>query len=144
VDPLAATAEHAASDETLASDAPSASASPIEPVASAPAASRAGFLRKEWLTLLLGLLIAYVFATSTLPALLQRSELRDRRAQTEAEIGRLNRDVRVLQDWNAGARTDPQLRERLLESQRLSPDADGYREVPDAGAAQAAQPGAKG
>ena len=103
-------------------------------------------LRTEWLTLLLALLIVYVFATSTLPALLQRSELSQRREQTEQEIGRLNRDVRVLQDWNAGARTDPQLRERLLESQRLSPDAPGYRELPDPAAAPAssAKTGARG
>ena len=115
----------------------------LDPASSEP---RRSGLRAEWLTLLVALLIVYVFATSTLPALLQRGELRERRAGTEQEIERLNRDVRVLQDWNAGARTDPQLRERLLESQRLSPDAPGYRELPDPGAAsaKAAKPGAKG
>jgi hypothetical protein len=130
VEPLAASAEPA----------------PLAP-AEAPAEPRARGWRSEWLTLLLALLTVYVFVSSTVPTLLQRSELRDRRAETESEIGRLNRDVRVLQDWNAGAKTDPQLRERLLETQRLSPDASGYRELPDPAAAPAkpaAKPGAKG
>lgn len=131
---------------TAESAAPQGPLAPEPPVSAHSHEPRRSGLRTEWLTLLLALLIVYVFATSTLPALLERSELRERRLGTEQEIERLNRDVRVLQDWNAGARTDPQLRERLLESQRLSPDAPGYRELPDPGAAsaKAAKPGAKG
>src|SRR6185436_15537446 len=97
----------------------------------APAPARVGTVRREWLTLLLALLIAYVFASATLPALLERHELRERRAQTEAEIRRLQGQVRLLQDWNDGAASDPLLRERLLDGQRLSPEASGYRVLPD-------------
>lgn len=93
-----------------------------------PVAAR---LRSDWLTLLLGLLGVYVLATATLPALLERGELRERRAQAEEEISRLSGEVRLLQDWNEGAASDPLLRERLLEAQRLSPEAPGYRELPD-------------
>jgi hypothetical protein len=101
------------------------------PVPASPPAGRGGVLRREWLTLLLGLLIVYVFASATLPALLERHELRARREQTEAEIQKLQGDVRVLQDWNQGAATDPLLQERLLDGQRLSPEAEGYRVLPD-------------
>lgn len=104
-----------------------ASQAPPAPPAAAPAAR----VRSEWLTLLLGLLCVYVLATATLPALLERSELRDRRADAEADISRLAGEVRLLQDWNEGATSDPLLRERLLEAQRLSPEAPGYRELPD-------------
>jgi hypothetical protein len=128
VDPLAVTAENAAPAQTVA---------PAGPLGPAAGSGSRGRWRSEWLTLLLALLVVYVFATSTLPALLERSTLRDRRAETEQEIQRVGRDVRVLQDWNDGARTDPQLRERLLESQRLSPEAPGYRELPDPGTAPA-------
>jgi len=111
-----------------------------------PAPARGARLPAEWLTLLLGLLAVYVLATATLPALFERSALRDRRADTEAEITRLQGEVRLLQDWNEGAADDPLLRERLLEAQRLSPEAPGYRELPDprapppAKSAKAAQP----
>lgn len=98
------------------------------PAAAPPVAER---LRSDWLTLLLGLLGVYVLATATLPALLERGELRERRAQAEEEISRLSGEVRLLQDWNEGAASDPLLRERLLEAQRLSPEAAGYRELPD-------------
>ena len=43
---------------------------------SAPTSARVGTVRREWLTLLLALLIAYVFASATIPALLERHELR--------------------------------------------------------------------
>lgn len=115
--------------------------------ASEPAPSqgpRARGWRAEWLTLLLALLIVYVFAASTLPALLERHDLRERRAETESEIQQLQGQVRVLQDWNAGASTDPQLKARLLDGQRLSPDAPGYRVLPDPGAKPPAKAGAKG
>ena len=39
--------------------------------------------------------------------------------------------MRLLQDWNDGAASDPLLRERLLDGQRLSPEASGYRVLPD-------------
>ena len=90
-----------------------------------------GALRRDWLTLLLALLFVYVFASATLPALLERHELSGRRDQTEAEIRKLQGDVRLLQDWNEGAATDPLLQERLLDGQRLSPEASGYRVLPD-------------
>ena len=109
--------------------------SAAEPAAPTPAPAsappRTPAWRAEWLTLLLTLMIVFVFASSTLPALLERHELRERRAETESEIGRLTGDVRTLQDWNAGAATDPQLRQRLLDGQLLSPDAPGYRVLPD-------------
>lgn len=92
---------------------------------------RSGPLRRDWLTLLLALLFVYLFASATLPALLERHELRGRRDQTEAEILKLQGDVRMLQDWNQGAATDPLLQERLLDGQRLSPEASGYRVLPD-------------
>lgn len=90
-------------------------------------APRAPRLPAQWPTLLLGLLFVYVLATATLPVLLERSDLRDRRAATEADISRLQGEVRLLQDWNEGAQSDPLLRERLLDAQRLSPEAPGYR-----------------
>lgn len=100
--------------------------------AGAPPAPR---LPAQWLTLLLGLLFVYVLASATLPVLFERSELHDRRAVTEADITRLQAEVRLLQDWNEGAADDPLLRERLLDVQRLSPEAPGYRVLPDPDAA---------
>jgi hypothetical protein len=102
---------------------PSVPAAHVLP-ASPPRAAR---LPAQWPTLLLGLLFVYVLATATLPVLLERSDLRDRRAATEADISRLQGEVRLLQDWNEGAQHDPLLRERLLDAQRLSPEAPGYR-----------------
>ncbi len=104
--------------------------SALPPAAATPAAPSAR-ARGDWLTLLLALLIVYLFASATLPAVLERSELRERRAQTEAEIRGLQGEVRLLQDWNEGAVVDPLLRERLLDGQRLSPEAEGYRVLPD-------------
>jgi hypothetical protein len=108
---------------------------PASPAAPAAPPARGGLLRREWLTLLLGLLLVYVFASATLPALLERRELAERRAATDAEIRKLQTEVRLLQDWNEGAATDPLLRERLLDGQRLSPEASGYRVLPDPSAA---------
>ena len=108
--------------------------SSVAPTQTPAAPPRGGPLRRDWLTLLLALLFVYLFATATLPALLERHELRARRDQTEAEIRKLQGDVRLLQDWNQGAATDPLLQERLLDGQRLSPEASGYRVLPDPGA----------
>ena len=105
---------------------------------SSSAAPPAGAQRRgDWLTLLLALLFVYVFASATLPALLERHELHGRREQTETEIRKLQGDVRLLQDWNEGAATDPLLQERLLDGQRLSPEASGYRVLPDPNASAA-------
>jgi len=90
-----------------------------------------GLLRREGLTLLLMLGLVYVFATATLPALLDRNELRRRRAVTEAEANALAPKVRHLEEWNEAAASDPLTRQRLLESWKLSPDAPGYRVLPD-------------
>jgi len=95
--------------------------------AGGPASPPATRLPAQWPTLLLGLLFVYVLATATLPVLFERSDLRDRAAATEADISRLQGQVRLLQDWNEGAQHDPLLRERLLDAQRLSPEAPGYR-----------------
>ena len=111
----------------------STAGSSVAPAPSPAPPARGGVLRREWLTLLLGLLLVYVFASATLPALLERHELGERRAATEAEIRKLQGDVRLLQDWNEGAATDPLLQERLLDGQRLSPEASGYRVLPDSG-----------
>jgi len=124
---------------------PVASLDPVEPPADTlPEPASPSRLRSEWLTLLLALLIVYVFASATLPAVLERRELRDRRGETEAEIRRLQGEVRLLQDWNEGAAVDPLLRERLLDGQRLSPKAEGYRVLPDPNAPAPAKPPAGG
>ena len=90
-----------------------------------------GLLKREGLTLLLMLGLVYLFATATLPALLERHELARRREATEAEVNALVPKVQNLVDWNAAAASDPLTRERLLESRKLSPDATGYRVLPD-------------
>jgi hypothetical protein len=90
-----------------------------------------GLLKREGLTLLLMLGLVYVFATATLPALLDRRELQRRSAETQSAVDELVPKVRRLQDWNAAAANDPLTRQRLLESWKLSPDAPGYRVLPD-------------
>ncbi len=100
-----------------------------------------GLLRREGLTLLLMLGLVYLFATATLPALLDRNELRRRRAVTAAEVNALAPKVQHLVEWNEAADADPLTRQRLLESWKLSPDAPGYRELPDPDSAEAGGPG---
>jgi hypothetical protein len=93
--------------------------------------SSASSLRHHGLTLLLTLGIVYVFFTGTLPAMTDRTEIRQRRAAVDAEIGRLGPHVLDLEDWNRAARVDPLVRERLSERMRQAPDAPGYRVLPD-------------
>lgn len=88
-------------------------------------------LRHHGLTLLLTLGIVYVFVTGTLPALADRAEIRERRAEVEADIERLSTSVELLRAWNEAAEHDPITQERLRERWRLAPDAEGYRTLPD-------------
>jgi len=88
-------------------------------------------LRHHGVTLLLALGIVYVFVTGTLPALMDRTEVRQRRAGVESDIERLSGDVELLQQWNDAAELDPLTQERLRERWRLAPDVGGYRELPD-------------
>ena len=88
-------------------------------------------LRHHGPTLLLTLAIVYVFATGTLPALLDRREVRQRRAAVETDIQRLEGEVELLQQWNDAAELDPLTQERLRERWRLAPDVAGYRQLPD-------------
>src|SRR5688572_26682150 len=88
-------------------------------------------LRHHGVTLLLALGIVYVFVTGTLPALLDRAEVRERRRAVEADIERLGDDVELLQQWNEAAEVDPLTQERLRERWRLAPDVPGYRQLPD-------------
>ena len=88
-------------------------------------------LRHHGVTLLLALGIVYVFVTGTLPALLDRAEVRERRAAVEADIERLSDDVELLQQWNEAAELDPLTQERLRERWRLAPDVPGYRQLAD-------------
>jgi hypothetical protein len=90
-----------------------------------------GLLRKEGVTLLLMLGLVFVFATATLPALMERHEVRRRRAATAAEVNQLTPKVEHLAAWNEAAESDPLTRQRLLESWKLSPEAPGYRVLPD-------------
>ena len=108
---------------------PVASPPPVPVAGSGPAPG--GRLRIDGLTLVLTLGIVYVFASATLPALLERRALARRRVETSAEILRLQGEARTLADWNEAAATDPLVRERLAESKRLSPDAPGFRVLPD-------------
>jgi len=86
-----------------------------------------GLPRRDGLTLLLGLGMVYVFATATLPALLDRHELRERRQAVDAEVVEMESRVGRLRDWNDAGQHDPLVQERLRENWRLSPDAPGYR-----------------
>ena len=86
-------------------------------------------LRRDGLTLLLALGFVYVFVTGTLPALLDRQQVRRQRAALEREIEALVPLEAQLRGWNEGALDDPLLRERLLERWRRSPDAPGYRVI---------------
>jgi hypothetical protein len=86
-------------------------------------------LRRDGLTLLLALGIVYVFVTSTVPALRDRQQVRERRVALEREIEALVPLEEQLRAWNEGALDDPLLRERLLERWRRSPDAPGYRVI---------------
>jgi len=88
-------------------------------------------LRHHAVTLLLALGIVYVFVTGTLPALMDREEVRQRRAAVDGDIERLQADVELLQQWNAAAELDPLTQERLRERWRLAPDVGGYRQLPD-------------
>jgi len=88
-------------------------------------------LRHHAVTLLLALGIVYVFVTGTLPALMDREEVRQRRAAVDGDIERLQGDVELLQQWNAAAELDPLTQERLRERWRLAPDVGGYRQLPD-------------
>ncbi len=85
--------------------------------------------RRDGLTLLFSLGMVYLFVTATLPALLDRHRLADRRELVEQELTGLRDRVATLADWNDAAATDPLVRERLLETWRLAPDAPGYRVV---------------
>jgi hypothetical protein len=99
-------------------------------------------LRHHAVTLLLALGIVYVFVTGTLPALMDREEVRQRRAAVEGDIERLQADVELLQQWNAAAELDPLTQERLRERWRLAPDVGGYRQLPDPEpGAEPAEPG---
>ncbi|HTE04591.1 MAG TPA: hypothetical protein VK824_00230 [Planctomycetota bacterium] len=102
-----------------------------------------GLLKREGLTLLLMLGLVYVFATATLPALLERHELARRREATQAEVDELVPKVQRLAEWNEAAANDPLTRQRLLESWKLSPDAPGYRVLPDPGGAAPGDAGKK-
>ena len=104
----------------------------------------AGRLKRDGLTLLMSLGMVYLFVTATLPALLDRHELHERREATEAENQALEGRVRTLQDWNDAAQKDPLVRERLLETWRLGPDAPGYRVVDEKPALPGAGAGATG
>jgi hypothetical protein len=88
-------------------------------------------LRHHGVTLLLTLGIVYVFVTGTLPALADRAEIRQRRADVEADIERLETAVEGLQQWNEAAALDPVTQERLRERWRLAPEVPGYRHLPD-------------
>ncbi len=99
----------------------------------------AGLIRHHGLTLLITLGMVYVFLSGTLPALLDRRELAGHRARVDAELEALRARVGNLQDWNAAVEIDPLLRERLIESRRRSPDAVGYRILPDPDAAEDAR-----
>ena len=100
--------------------------------------SAGGVLRREGLTLLMTLGIVYLFVSGTLPAILERQELRRQRLAEDRELQAVQERVRNLRDWNAGGREDPMLRERILERLRRSQESPGYRvipavEVPDEG-----------
>jgi hypothetical protein len=97
-------------------------------------------LRHHGVTLLLALGIVYVFVTGTLPALLDRAEVRERRHAVEADIQRLSDDVELLQQWNEAAEVDPLTQERLRERWRLAPDVPGYRQLPDPMPAEGQEP----
>jgi hypothetical protein len=88
-------------------------------------------LRHHGLTLALTLGIVYVFLTGTLPALTDHQDVRRRRAEVDARIERLAPHVLDLEEWNRAAQRDPLVRERLAERMRLTPDAPGYRVLPD-------------
>jgi hypothetical protein len=97
-------------------------------------------LRHHGVTLLLALGIVYVFVTGTLPALLDRAEVRERRGAVEADIQRLSDDVELLQQWNEAAEVDPLTQERLRERWRLAPDVPGYRQLADPTPGEAQDP----
>ena len=82
---------------------------------------------RDGLTLLLVLGMVYVFATATLPALLDRHELRERREAVDADVLEAQARVARLRDWHDAGTKDPLVQERLRETWRLSPDAPGYR-----------------
>jgi len=110
---------------------------PLPPEASPPPppAGAAGGVRRnsrlDGLALLIALALVWVFASSTLPALLDKRELLRRRAQLQQEVHRLEREVHLLGDLREGVLVDPLLAERLAESRRLSPQAGGFRVISD-------------
>jgi hypothetical protein len=86
-----------------------------------------GLHKRDGLTLLLTLGMVYVFATATLPALLDRHELRERRQAVDADVLEAQARVDRLRDWHEAGQKDPLVQERMREAWRLSPDAPGYR-----------------
>jgi hypothetical protein len=92
----------------------------------------AALLQRDGLTLLMVLGMVYLFASATLPALLEQKELAGRRAATQSEVDALVPRVQRLQGWTEAAEQDPLTQRRLLESWKLSPDAPGYRVLTEA------------
>jgi hypothetical protein len=91
--------------------------------------SAGGVLRREGLTLLMTLAIVYLFVSGTLPAILERQELKRQREAAASDLRAAEEQVRRTQDWTEGAWTDPMLRDRLLEPWLLDPDSTGYRVI---------------
>ncbi|MGQ0551746.1 MAG: hypothetical protein ACT4PU_00835 [Planctomycetota bacterium] len=88
-----------------------------------------GLVRRDSLTLVLGLGIAYVLLTGLLPAWWDQHLLSERRAEVVQDLQRLEPQLQGLQEWADGVEQDPLLRQRLAESFLLSPDVPGYRVV---------------
>jgi len=91
--------------------------------------SAGGVLRREGLTLLMTLGIVYLFVSGTLPAILERQELKRQRQAAAQDLRAAEEQARRLNDWIDGAQHDPMLRGRLKELWKLDPESPGYRVI---------------